>query len=345
MNRCIELAKLGAGHVAPNPMVGAVLVHEGRIIGEGWHKMFGEAHAEVNCINSVDPDDFGLIHLSTLYVSLEPCSHHGKTPPCVDLIISKKIAEVVIGCRDPFKEVSGRGIAKLKAAGIRVIENILENECRDLNKRFINFHEKHRPYIILKWAQTSDGKIAPSNRGRMNISNEFSRKIVHKWRSEESSILVGTTTAIIDDPELSNRYWHGSNPVRLVVDMDLKLPSSLKIFDKKIPTIIFNTKQHKVEKGNFNGINYYQVTSDVSLPAQITNALYQLNVQSVLVEGGARLLRSFIDESDWDELRIITNTAMKLPEGISAPAFDGIKLAETDISGDLIEIYKPTTQA
>ena len=345
MHRCIELAKFGAGHVAPNPMVGAVLVHNGRIIGEGWHKKFGEAHAEVNCINSVDPDDFGLIHLSTLYVSLEPCSHHGKTPPCVDLIISKKIPEVVVGCRDPFKEVSGHGIEKLKTAGINVVENILEDECRDLNKRFINFHEKHRPYIILKWAQTADGKIAPASRARMNISNEFSRKIVHKWRSEESSILVGTNTAISDDPELSNRYWHGTNPLRLVVDMDLKLPSSLKLFDKKIPTIVFNTKQHNADKLNLKGVNYYQVTNDVSLPVQITNALYQLNVQSVLIEGGARLLQSFIDEGDWDEIRTITNKSMELKEGIAAPKFVGHKTSGTDISGDLIEIYKPMNKA
>lgn len=345
MLRCIELAKLGAGHVAPNPMVGSVLVHEGRVIGEGWHKKFGEAHAEVNCINSVDPDDFGLIHLSTLYVSLEPCSHHGKTPPCVDLIISKKIPEVVIGCRDPFKEVSGRGIARLKAAGIQVIENVLEDECRELNKRFINFHEKHRPYIILKWAQTSNAKIAPANRSRINISNELTRKIVHKWRSEEASILVGTNTAICDDPELSNRHWHGTNPLRLVVDMELRLPSSLKIFDNSIPTIVFNTKRHDVERSNLKGTCYYQVTNDVSLPSQITNGLYQLDVQSVLVEGGARLLQSFIDEGDWDEIRTLTNTSMQLPDGLPAPTFEGIKETETDISGDLIEIFKPTGKA
>ena len=341
MVRCIELARLGAGHVAPNPMVGAVLVHEGRIIGEGYHKKFGEPHAEVNCINSVDPDDFGLITASTLYISLEPCSHHGKTPPCVDLIISKKIPEVVIGCRDPFKEVSGKGIARLKAAGIKVIENVLEDACRELNKRFINFHEKHRPYIILKWAQTSDRKIAPANRSRMNISNEFSRKIVHKWRSEEASILVGRNTAESDDPELNNRHWFGPNPLRLVVDMELRLPSSLKIFDKKIPTIVFNTKQHSIEDSNFKGLHYYQVTNDVRLPLQITNALYQLNVQSVLVEGGARLLQSFIDEGDWDEVRTITNNDMELTEGISAPKFEGVKQSETDISGDIIEIFKP----
>ncbi|HKP31524.1 MAG TPA: bifunctional diaminohydroxyphosphoribosylaminopyrimidine deaminase/5-amino-6-(5-phosphoribosylamino)uracil reductase RibD, partial [Chitinophagaceae bacterium] len=304
-----------------------------------------EAHAEVNCINAVNPDDFGLIHESTLYVSLEPCSHHGKTPPCVDLIISKKIPEVVIGCRDPFKEVSGRGIAKLKAADINVIENILENECRELNKRFITFQEKHRPYIILKWAQTADKKIAPANRSQLSISNEASRKIVHKWRSEEASILVGTNTAESDDPELSNRHWQGTNPLRLVVDMDLSLPSSLKIFDQKIPTIVFNTKQHTFEKSEFKGVNYYQVTNDVSLPVQIANALYQLNIQSVLVEGGARLLQSFIDEGEWDEVRTITNPSMNLPDGIAVPKFEGVKVCETDISGNLIEIYKPMNKA
>src|SRR5687767_13525023 len=242
MQRCLQLARLGAGSVAPNPMVGAVLVSDDRVIGEGWHQQFGKAHAEVNCFDSVLPGNRELVAGSILYVSLEPCAHFGKTPPCTDLIIKNKIRKVVVGCRDPFKEVNGKGIEKLKAAGIEVETGVLENECKEINKRFFCFHEKHRPFIILKWAHTADGKMGfESSTDRLFITNEYTNRLVHKWRSEESAVMVGTNTALRDDPELTVRLWTGASPVRAVIDRELKLPASLKIFDGQYPTIVFNT--------------------------------------------------------------------------------------------------------
>src|SRR5688572_16713692 len=363
MFRCLELAKQGGGYVAPNPMVGAVLVYEERIIGEGYHQRFGEAHAEVNCINqAIQSGKKDLLKQSTLYVSLEPCSHYGKTPPCTDLIIKNEIPKVIIGCRDPNKEVNGKGIEKLNATGIKIEEGILEKECKDLNKRFFTFHLQHRPYIILKWAQTADGKIAAlnmpanmedfeNNAGekksfqRLLISNAYSNRLVHKWRSEEASILVGTNTAFADDPELNTRLWKGPSPIRLIVDMNLRLPSSLKIFNRQTRTIVFNTIKHEEE----NNLLYWQVTNDVSLVHQILNALYHLKIQSVLVEGGARLLQSFIDEGLWDEGRIISNQQLapdlyRDGNGLAAPLLENAdKTEEQKIFSDIIEYYKPTT--
>ena len=222
MERCLELARKAIGYVAPNPMVGAVLVHENRIIGEGWHREFGQAHAEVNCIDSVIEDDKKYIAYSTLYVSLEPCSHFGKTPPCADLIIKNGIQHVVIGSRDPFPDVNGKGIEKLRSAGINVSVGLMEDECIQLNKRFFTFYNKHRPYIILKWAETADGKLSAGSKERLKISNEYSNRLVHQWRSEEASIMIGTNTALYDDPELTTRLWHGRSPTRVVVDMNLR---------------------------------------------------------------------------------------------------------------------------
>ncbi len=313
MNRCIGLAKLAAGNVAPNPMVGAVLVHDGKIIGEGYHKKFGEPHAEVNCINSVKDEKKKLINKSTLYVTLEPCSHFGKTPPCVDLIIKNKIPKVVIGCKDVYKEVDGKGIKKLQEAGIEVITGILEKECIELNKRFFTFHQKQRPYIILKWAESTNGKIG-SNSERVLISNEYTNRLVHKWRSEESAILIGTNTALLDDPSLTTRLWQGNNPVRLVIDMNLRLPSYLKIFNKETKTIIFNKQKHE-ENGN---VIFYKIDEENFLP-QLLKALYELQIQSVLVEGGAKLLQSLIDEGLWDEVRKIKNEKLKIKNIIYAP--------------------------
>ena len=317
-------------------MVGAVLVYNGKIIGEGYHQQYGEPHAEVNCISSVKGQERDKISSSVLYVSLEPCSHFGKTPPCTDLIIANKISEVVIGCRDPFKEVDGKGIEKLKTAGIKVIYGILEKACQQLNKRFFTFYTKHRPYIILKWAETGDGKLAANGNHRLLISNKQTNRLVHKWRSEEASILVGTNTALLDDPELTTRNWPGPSPIRLVVDMDLKLPSSLKIFNDKQRTIIFNNIKHE-EKDH---LIYYQVTEDVSLVHQIVNALYQMKIQSVIVEGGARLLQSFIDEEMWDEARIIKNEELRINNGLAAPKLE-IKNADKEIKilEDSIKIY------
>jgi len=366
MHRCLQLAEEGAGYVAPNPMVGAILVHENKIISEGYHQQYGGPHAEVNCINSVKKEDRSLIAQSTLYVSLEPCAHFGKTPPCTDLIIANKIPGVVIGCRDPFKEVFGKGIEKLEAAGVNVVYGILEKECQQLNKRFFTFHTQHRPYIILKWAETADGfistspKPSPKERAyeqsaikRLFISNDQTNRLVHKWRSEEASILIGTNTALLDDPELRTRYWNGPSPVRLVVDMDLRLPSSLKIFNEKQRTIIFNTIKHSEQLGpaetpslpiaigmEKEGVRYYQVTGDVNLVHQIVNALYQLKIQSVLVEGGARLLQSFIDEDLWDEIRVISNKQLAIGNGLAAPVIVTNNLEqEFMIQTDSIKIY------
>lgn len=331
-------------------MVGAVLVHENTIIGEGYHQQYGGPHAEVNCINSVEEGNRNLVPLSTLYVSLEPCAHFGKTPPCADLIISNRIPTVVIGCRDPNKEVNGKGIEKLKGAGVNVIDGILEKECKLLNRRFFTFQTGHRPYIILKWAETADKKIAANGTERLMISNDQTNRLVHKWRSEEASILVGTNTVLYDDPELTTRYWNGPSPIRLVVDMDLRLPSSLKVFNEKQRTIVFTMVKHSEENSSTNlsslqsgeghGVRYYQVTEHVSLVHQIVNALYQLKIQSVLVEGGARLLQSFIDEDLWDEARVIKNEKLIINYGLAAPALDLKDLAEEmRILNDSIKFY------
>lgn len=334
MNRCLQLAELAAGNTAPNPMVGAVLVHEGRIIGEGYHQQYGQPHAEVNCIASVHENDVHLVSSSIMYVSLEPCAHYGKTPPCADLIIQHNIPRVVIGCRDPFTKVDGKGIEKLKAAGVAVTVNMLEKECKALNKRFFTFHTIHRPYIILKWAQTGNGIIGGVDR-RIHISNAYANRLVHKWRSEEAAILVGTNTARTDDPALTTRLWPGKNPVRLVVDMELSLPHHLQLFNDVATTIVFNRLQNTIEsfddlKSAGNKTWYYQVTTDVSIVQQIAHALYHLNIQSVLIEGGARLLQSFIDEGLWDEARVITNEGLQVADGIQSPVLHTCRVIQTE---------------
>jgi diaminohydroxyphosphoribosylaminopyrimidine deaminase/5-amino-6-(5-phosphoribosylamino)uracil reductase len=337
MTRCLELAKLAGGHVAPNPMVGALFVHEGRVIGEGYHRQYGQAHAEVNCINSVKEKDGELISHSTMYVSLEPCAHFGKTPPCSDLIIRHAIPKVVIGCRDPFDKVNGKGIEKLQNAGIEVKTGILENECITLNKRFFTFHTRRRPYIILKWAQTADRKIAGYSEERLYISNEISNRLVHQWRSEEAAVLVGTNTALLDNPLLSNRLWSGGQPVRLVADRYLRLPSSLHIFNRQQRTILFNTIKQE-EEGN---LLYYKVTEEKSLVSQITEACYQLNIQSILAEGGAGLLQLFIEADIWDETRIITNNTLMIREGLAAPALNNYQLInKEEILNNTIQYFK-----
>ncbi len=351
MHRCIELALLGSGNIAPNPMVGSVLVYKDKIIGEGYHKKYGEAHAEVNCIDSVKDEHQNLISSSTLYVSLEPCTHFGKTPPCADFIIKNKIPKVVIGCRDPFIQVNGKGIEKLKAAGIDVVTGVLENECRELNKRFFCFHTEHRPYVILKWAETLDKKIANMDRSRILISNDYTNRIVHKWRGEETGILVGTNTALLDDPQLTLRLWPGNNPIRLVIDLNLRLPKSLKLFSDGSTTIVFNLHQHSLpEKISIDalkniGRSYYRVAKDASIIPQILNALRRLNIQSVLVEGGASLLQSFIDEGIWDEARVITNEQLTIGKGLPAPLLKNSQLKSSEkIFSDVIRFYTKRIQ-
>lgn len=342
MHRCLQLAKLAKGEVAPNPLVGAVLVYNDRIIGEGYHQQYGQPHAEVNCIASVKEEDRQFIKDSILYVSLEPCAHFGKTPPCADLIIKEKIKRVVIGSRDPFELVDGKGIEKLRAAGIEVETGILEKECLEINKAFFTFHKQHRPFVLLKWAQTGDGKIAALGNDRLLITNEKLNRLVHKWRSEVQSILVGTNTALLDDPELTTRFWPGQHPVRLVVDLNLRLPSSLKLFDGKVKTIIFNLL--KFHEGD--NLNFYKVSNDIGLAGQILNALYHLNIQSVLVEGGTQMLQSFINEDVWDEASVITNESLIIGNGLSAPQLQNHQYTGSEqFQTDRINWYRNQNQS
>lgn len=336
MCRCLELAKLGKGNVQTNPLVGAVLVYNNQIIGEGYHAQFGKAHAEVNCLDSVKKEDQILIPHSTLYVSLEPCIHFGKTPPCTNLIIQNKIKKVIIGCKDSYQKVNGKGIEKLREAGIEVIVGILENESRELNKSFFIFNTHHRPYIILKWAQSFNKKIASNTNERLIISNDFSNRLVHQWRSEIDAILVGTTTALIDNPVLNNRLWNGKNPVRMVVDLSLNLPPSLNIFDNSERTLIFNLLLQK-EIGN---TLFYKIDKNKNIIYEILNACYQLNFKNILVEGGAKLLQSFLDENIWDEVRIITNEKLFVQNGLSSPELKNIKLVQEEkIITDRIQYF------
>ena len=340
MRRCFELAKQGEGNVAPNPMVGAILVFNDLIIGEGYHSEFGKEHAEVNCINSVANEHLHLISQSTLYVSLEPCSHFGKTPPCTNSIIEKKIPKVVVGCQDSFSKVDGRGIETLRIAGIEVVCPILEKEALDLNKRFFTFHTKHRPFIILKWAQTANEMIAQNNYSRLLISHENTNRQVHKWRSEEASILVGTNTALLDNPSLTNRLWPGKNPIRLVIDSNLKIQATSHLLDGSVQTIVFNSLRQE----QAGAILYYKLAENKSWVLQITEALYQMNIQSLLVEGGATLLQSFIDENHWDEARVITNTEMEVSDGLKAPRLKNAeKYFSETIEKDLIQYYRRIT--
>ena len=337
MQRCLDLAIKGAGSVAPNPMVGSVLVFKDRIIGEGWHQRFGEAHAEVNCISSVREEDRQLINSSVLYVSLEPCAHFGKTPPCTDLIIRHKIKQVVIACPDPFDEVNGKGIEKLKAAGIDVVVGVLEKDARTLNRRFFTFYQQHRPYIILKWAQTADHFMAhESGRPRLLISNELSNRLVHQWRCQESSILVGTATVLADNPSLTTRLWPGASPMRLILDLSLRLPPTLHVFDQTAKTIIFN----KLREGEEGNLRYYKISESENLVPLILHVLYELKIQSVMVEGGARLLQSFLNEGCWDEARVITNEYLKIEKGLPAPQLGNAwQTGEQELASDRIRFY------
>ncbi len=336
MQRCLQLAALGAGNTAPNPLVGAVLVCNNEIIGEGYHQQYGGPHAEVGCISSVAEKNIPLIDKSILYVSLEPCAHFGKTAPCSKLIIEKKIPHVVIGCIDNFEAVNGKGIEQLKAAGIHVTTGVLEKEALQLNKRFFTFHRHKRPYIILKWAQSKDAKIAGAGGSRVDITNEKTNRLVHRWRSDEAAILVGTNTALNDNPSLTTRLWEGNNPVRLVIDMALKLPPTLHLFDGSVKTIVFN----KIKQEENAALLYYKIAANKSIIPQILKALHSLGIQSVIVEGGAALLQSFIDENNWDEARVITNDEMIIGAGIYAPQLSNHLLQEKYfIQTDSICIY------
>jgi diaminohydroxyphosphoribosylaminopyrimidine deaminase/5-amino-6-(5-phosphoribosylamino)uracil reductase len=338
MQRCLELAALGAGSVSPNPMVGAVIVHEDKIIGEGYHQKYGEAHAEVNAINmviSTYSNYADLLKQAVIYVSLEPCAHYGKTPPCADLIIKHQIPNVVVGCRDPFPQVDGKGIEKLMAAGIEVTTGILEKECQWLNRRFFTRVQKQRPYIILKWAQTADGFFAPANGSQHWITGPEARKVVHQWRAEEDAILVGKNTILADNPQLNVRYAEGRSPKRVVIDRRLELNKGLNVFDQSVETLIFNEVQTDI-----HGKNKYIALEDFDrfVPQYILFQLYLQDLQSVIIEGGAYTLNSFIDASLWDEARIFTGPSV-LKQGIKAPVVSGANGGEYIIGADSLQIF------
>jgi diaminohydroxyphosphoribosylaminopyrimidine deaminase/5-amino-6-(5-phosphoribosylamino)uracil reductase len=328
------LAALGLGKTYPNPMVGSVIVHGGKVIGEGWHKKAGEAHAEVNSVNSVV--DKSLLKEATIYVNLEPCAHFGKTPPCASLITKHKIPNVVIGCIDTFSKVSGKGVTMLKEAGVKVKVGVLEKECLESHKRFFTFHQKKRPYIILKWAETSDGFIAPlvQEEGKpFWITSPESKKLVHKWRTEEASILVGTNTAEKDNPALTARLWNGCQPLRIVLDRTLRLNDNLQVFDESIKTVVFTEKL----KTSTSRTKYIQ-TDFSKLHENILNELYKRNIHSVIIEGGRETLQAFINESLWDEARVFVGEE-RLVNGISAPVLNTNPKSEERISKDILKLY------
>ena len=320
MQRCLELAALGLGEVAPNPMVGCVVVHNGKIIGEGYHQKYGEAHAEVNAIRSVKNKE--LLGASTLYVTLEPCAHFGKTPPCSDLIIESRIPRVVVGTVDPFAKVAGKGIEKMHKAGIKVEVGLLENECRELNRRFFTFHEKKRPYIILKWAQTADGFIDRERNGNSKgptwITNDLARRLVHKQRTEEAAILIGTNTAEKDNPSLTVREWKGNQPLRMALDRTGRLSDKLHLFDEAAPTLIFTAN----EKPSKQSVSFVKINFEENPLPQILDYLYRNDIQSVIVEGGTRLLASVISSGLWDEAHVYQGNQF-FGNGIKAPSISG----------------------
>nr|WP_294893896.1 bifunctional diaminohydroxyphosphoribosylaminopyrimidine deaminase/5-amino-6-(5-phosphoribosylamino)uracil reductase RibD [uncultured Pedobacter sp.] len=340
IKRALELAKLGLGRVSPNPVVGSVIVYDHLIIGEGYHQQYGEAHAEVNAINQVlanynNADE--LLQKATIYVTLEPCAHFGKTPPCADLIVKHKIPNVVIGCIDPFGSVNGKGVERLRNAGINVAIGVLEKECLELNKRFFIKVKKQRPYIILKWAQTQDGFFSPADGSQKWISNDYAKQLVHQWRSEEDCVLVGKRTALADNPELNVRLVNGRNPWRAVVDKNLELPAGHYLFDNKIKTFVFNQKKTAVEGNTYfiqiEDFNYYW-------PQYILYQLYLQDVQSLIIEGGAKTLQAFIDADLWDEARVFTSIDF-WSEGIKAPVINGKVVEHQQIGTNQLHFIKP----
>lgn len=331
------MAKNGLGTTYPNPLVGSVIVYDGKIIGEGWHGKAGEPHAEVNAVNSVK--DKSLLSKATIYVSLEPCSHFGKTPPCCDLIIAHKIPNVVIGTIDPFAKVAGSGIKKLMEAGRNVTIGVLEDECNELNKRFFTFHQKKRPYIILKWAETADGFIAPLNKKEQKpvwITNLYSRQLVHKWRSEEQAILVGTQTVLDDNPKLDVRDWSGENPIRVILDRTGKITEEYTVKDSEKKTIIITENQNFKNSDN---LFYENCTFDNSLAFHISEVLFQHEIQSVIIEGGRQTLQTFIDANLWDEALIFKGN-VSFTNGTSAPNLTGKLTEKQTVLDDELLIFR-----
>ncbi len=338
IQRCIDLAQNGLGKTYPNPMVGSVVVYKDTIIGEGWHQKAGDPHAEVNAIASVE--DKSLLKKATIYVSLEPCSHFGKTPPCADLIIAHKIPKVVIGCLDPNPKVAGRGVKKLLESGCEVAVGILESESVDLNKRFFRFHQKKRPYIILKWAQTSDGFIAPIKQETGKpfwITGKASKQLVHKWRSEEQAILVGTTTVLKDNPQLTNRLWEGNSPVRIILDQHLKINKEAAVLDGKVKSIVLTSK-NQTQFADLKNVHFETVAFDKNLAQHICEVLYKHQIQSVIIEGGAQTLNTFIKSDLWDEARVFKSKKV-LNQGVKSPVLNKNVNHTLQISEDQISFY------
>lgn len=341
MQRCLELAAKGLRQAMPNPSVGAVLVYNNRIIGEGHTSPYGGAHGEVNCVNSVKKEDKHLIDKATLYVSLEPCSHYGKTPPCCDLIIQQRIPKIVIGTTDPHEKVAGRGIKKLQEAGKEVITGVLEKECRELNKRFFTFHEKKRPYIILKWAESADGFLSPeptpnTEKRPVWITNKYSRQLVHKWRSEEIAILVGTQTVIDDNPQLDVRSWTGTNPTRIVLDRQNRIGNEYAVKNLKTKSIIL-TEQSDFH--NLDNLEYEVISFQENLAKKITDVLYKHNLQSVIIEGGRQTLQTFIDAELWDEARVFKGKNI-FKKGTPAPSLAELPENKVSILNDELLIFR-----
>ena len=339
INRCIELAKNGLGFTYPNPLVGSVIVLKDKIIGEGWHQKAGEPHAEVNAIYSVK--DKSLLKEATIYVNLEPCSHYGKTPPCANLIVENGIKKVVIGSIDPHSKVSEKGVLHLQNNGCDVIVGVLENECLNLNKRFFTYHNKKRPFIILKWAETEDGFIdklrdSTSESSPNWISNTYSQQLVHKMRAIEQSVLVGTNTALNDNPKLNTRNWFGLNPVRIVLDKTLKIPSHYNLYDGSLKTIVLTEKAP--DKNTNDNTCFEQIDFNENLPKQICEVLYEHEIQSVIIEGGAQTLQTFIDDNLWDEVYVFVGNT-KFENGLKAPELKKAPNEVKRISTDTLHSY------
>ena len=336
IKRALQIAKNGIGTTRPNPSVGAVIVCDDKIIGEGFTSKYGGNHAEVNAIESVK--DKSLLKESTLYVTLEPCSHFGKTPPCSDLIVKHQLKKVVIGCLDSNPLVAGKGVEKLQKSEIEVVVGILEDECRNHHKRFFTLQNKKRPYIILKWAETKDGFIAPLTKDEQKpvwISNSYSQQLVHKWRVEEQAILVGTNTVFADNPKLNVRSWFGNNPLRIVLDRNLKIQSSAHVLDKSIKTIVFTEK--KIDSSEEN-LQFETIDFTKNIAKQICEVLGKHQVQSILIEGGAKTLQTFIYENLWDEARVFTGDVL-FTDGIQAPNLKATIFSEKNIKNDTLKIY------
>ncbi len=337
IQRCLQLAKNGIGATRPNPSVGAVVVYNNEIIGEGYTSPYGGNHAEVNAINSVANKE--LLKEATIYVTLEPCSHYGKTPPCADLIVKSKIPNVVIGCLDTNSLVAGKGLKRLKNANCNVIVGVLEEECKEHHKRFFTVQNKKRPYIILKWAETTNGFIAPLTKDAQKpvwISNQYSQQLVHKWRSEEHAILVGTNTVIADNPSLNVRSWTGSNPIRIVLDKDLRIPADVNVFDNSEKTIVLTASKNKIESQE--NLLFKQIDFSSNLAEQVCTVLQEENIQSIIIEGGAKTLQTFIDANLWDEARVFTGVN-EFKSGVEAPVLKGKLKKEESIGSDVLKIY------